>query len=345
MSTATTVLGLIRGIRNVRKSMKDNHGQNATLADRVLVLKEPLEGIKAGRQVVHTQAQKPALQSLEASVRRADELISKFGEKTVVRKLDRFFKHSGWSQDFASVNAALTQACADLLNATAEQRREQDMRDQQLAFEELIAAATREMHEDNEATEENLRLLQLQVAEQHRAVIDAIIRTNGYSPLQPAELATLESQQSALMDLSRQQFASLGTRLDDLGAQVRRLLEGHESDELRRLRQHQLQELCVLAGVVVEEEGRRSRYEVVHLESILDLTTWNVLLEKTLQVKRLGSATLFPAFRGSSARLAVLFAPAELFFVHSVSPYCWSYCSFVIPITCKSGRHCPCFAR
>ena len=113
---------------------------------------------------MHHWAQKLALQSLEASVRKADELISKFGEKTVVRKLDRFFKHSGWSQDFASVNAALTQACADLqftLNATAEQRREQDMRDQQLAFEELIAAATREMHEDNEATEENLRLLQL----------------------------------------------------------------------------------------------------------------------------------------------------------------------------------------
>ena len=242
---AQEVLGLINKIRETRKTMKVNHGQKATLAERVLVLEPDVKRILEGRLLLSTAGQMSALNMLKIHITKADEIVGRFGEKTAWRKMDRFFKHNSWAQEFASINAALTQACSDLqftMVINAEERRAQDLYDQTLAFEELILQATKEMHEDNEATEENLRLLQLQVAEQHKAVVNAIISINNYSPLAPADLRSLEQQNQALNDLSRQQFASLGFKID---AVVKLLQDGYGSEEQQRLRKQRLAELTL----------------------------------------------------------------------------------------------------
>ena len=238
IATAQVVLGLIDKIRDARKTMKDNVGQKSTLADRILVLEPEVRRIVEGKLLVSTPGQEQALKTLVEQITKAHKLIGKFGERTVIRKMDRFFKHHKWAEDFASINAMLTRSCADLqfsLVINAEERRKQDLQDQTLAFEELIAQATEDMHADSEATEENLRRFQQEVAEQHRAVVDAIISINKYSPLAPAD-------QQALADFSRQQFASLDSKLD---AVVRLLQEGRGTEEQQRLRRQQLAELTL----------------------------------------------------------------------------------------------------
>ena len=227
ISTAITALGVIDKMRSLYATMKDNQGQKATLVNRILVLAPPLLQIQQGVRVVTSPEQLQALGNLATQVEKADDLVTRFAQKTTFRKLDRIIKHNKWSQEFASINAALTQACTDLMfvyagcscmQANTEKNRAQDMQDQALYFKELIEQALRDLHDDNEATEENLRQLQEQVAKQHREALEAIFETNRYNPLNTVELTALESQQ-------QEHFASLSLAVKLVDSKLDKMLE------------------------------------------------------------------------------------------------------------------------
>ena len=127
ISTAISALGVIDKLRTLYETMKGNQGQKLTLVNRILVLAPPLRQIQQGQRVVTSPEQLQALGNLATQVNKADDVITKFGQKTAFRKIDRIIKYNKWAQEFASINAALTQACTDLqftMQATAEERRE-----------------------------------------------------------------------------------------------------------------------------------------------------------------------------------------------------------------------------
>ena len=114
ISTAISALGVIDKMRTLYATMKDNQGQKSTLVNRVLVLAPPLRQIKEGQRVVTSPEQLQALGNLATQVNKADNIVTKFGQKSTFRKFDRIFKYNKWAQEFASINVALTQACTDL---------------------------------------------------------------------------------------------------------------------------------------------------------------------------------------------------------------------------------------
>lgn len=213
ITCVSLILDIINEINLARRGTVANRGQKARLAERILALEVPLQAILEGKRLIALDSpHAKALEAMHGHVCRASELLTSFGEQTIARKMDRLVRHKFYAQEFISINAALSSACGDLqltVLVSAEQRRGEDLADQQEAFREMMALVTAELKDDNEATEDTLKQIQAQMCCQHDAVMDLIIRTNGYPPLD--------------VDEQREQFASLGSALDSIFASIRKL--------------------------------------------------------------------------------------------------------------------------
>ena len=220
LSTVASLIKIAQYIKDARGQMQENHAEAKRLCDRVLALEPVLLQFSQ-----HTRAlSESSIRSLEALLKDAQDMVTRFVEDSVYQRGMRFFRRGKYAAEMAALNARVTQQLIDLqvthaADVDRETLRKEDLEDAHRGLAGMVDVLLQEMESRGEATQEALAELQEGIRASNEAVAQ-VLQAGGHRALAESERAAMEGRTRQLLEHTDRRFSQIMQRLDQIGGKV-----------------------------------------------------------------------------------------------------------------------------
>ena len=223
-AVALQAYNIISALLKIRAELKENQAEGKRLVDRVEILQNDVNDVSTGYR---PDVSEVAMRTVLATVQECRALVEEFSQTSWWGSANRLLSRSDFTKRFADANRHVSEAMQVLaIEAllSAEQRRKEDLDDQNKGFAAMADGVIAEMRDNQDASEERHRQLQDEIRAMHKKVIDQMLELNGHAPLDKSELREMGAQVKGLQEYCSAQFGEVKSGIESVAAKQDRVL-------------------------------------------------------------------------------------------------------------------------